>query len=412
MKLLLWPVMGLLTLSLSLNAQQLGRSANRANQSPSKDISDHPTVKWQFKTGGKIVASPVINGNYLFIGGADSTMYALDRTNGKVLWQFKTKGAINATVACDSTAVFFMSEDGNFYALDMHTGRPQWTFHTGGEHAVDPWDYFLSSATVHKGIVYVGSTDGHIYAFNARTGKLKWKYKTSGAVHASPTVAEDIVLAGSFDGFFYAVNTDGTLRWKFDTMGQKYFPEGEVQFHAVVADSSVYFCSRDFNIYALHLRTGKGLWVFHEPGSWPSVPSLAGKHLLVSTSDSHRAAAFSAASGRFKWEAPIEINAFGSITSTNAYGYMGSLDGKILKMKLDSGQSTTIFQTAASRQEEHRFFDPVSHKLIPDLMARYKDDYIKMYADFLDMGSILSSPWLEEGVLFFGSTDGYVYALQ
>lgn len=412
MKLLLWSVTILVTLSHSLTAQQLGRSPSRANNTSSTDISDKPAIKWQFKTGGKVVSSPVINGHYLFIGAADSCMYALDRDNGKPYWKFKTNGAVNATVACDSTAVFFMSEDGNFYALDMHTGKLQWTFKTKGEHATDPWDYFLSSATVHQGIVYVGSTDGHIYALNARTGKLQWKYLTGGAVHAAPTIAENIILAGSFDGFFYALNTDGSLRWKFDTMGERYFPVGEVQFHAVVADSCVYFCARDYNVYALHLRTGKGLWVYHEPGSWTSVPSLAGKRLLVSTSDTHRALAFGAAYGKLQWQAPVRLNVFSSITSTNDYGYMGSLDGKIQKMSLRTGESVSIFQTAASKQQEARFFNQATSELFPDLMARYKDDYKKMYTDFLDMGSILSTPWLEEGVLFFGSTDGNVYALQ
>jgi outer membrane protein assembly factor BamB len=412
MKLLFWSVITLITVNHSLIAQQLGRTGNRANHTNTADISDKPAIKWQFKTGGKIVSSPVVNGNYLFIGGGDSCMYALDRTNGKQYWKFNTHGAVNATVACDSTAVFFMSEDGNFYALDMHTGKLQWTFKTKGEHATEPWDYFLSSATVHNGIVYVGSTDGHLYALQARTGKLQWKYLTGGAVHAAPTVAENIILAGSYDGYFYALNTDGSLRWKFDTMGERYFPLGEVQFHAVVADSCVYFCSRDYNVYALHLRTGKGLWVYHESGSWTSVPSLAGKQLLVSTSDTHRALAFGASYGALKWKSPVGLNVFSRITSTNAYGYMGCLDGKIHKINLLNGESTAIFQTAAGKQQASRFFNPATSELYPDLMARYKDDYIKMYADFLDMGSILSTPWLEDGVIFFGSMDGNVYALQ
>ncbi|MBS0030782.1 outer membrane protein assembly factor BamB family protein [Chitinophaga sp. 22321] len=412
MKLLSCLIVWFVILQHSITAQQLGRSASRANHTDTKDIADKPAVKWQFKTGGSVVSSPVVNGRYLFIGSADSCMYALDRNSGQQLWKYKTGGAVNATVACDSTAVFFMSEDAHFYALDMHSGKLLWTFTTIGEHAIDPWDYFLSSAAVEKGIVYTGSTDGHIYALQAGTGKLLWKYRTGGAVHAAPTVVENTLLAGSFDGIFYALNTsNGALRWKFDTMGERYFPLGEVQFHAVVADSSVYFCSRDYNVYALHLRTGKGLWVYHEPGSWTSVPGMAGNRLLVSTFDTHRALAFDAY-GNLEWKSPAHLNVFSSIATTNAYGYMGSLGGRLFKMNLRTGESTSIFQTAASKQTEGRFFDSATGELFPDLMARYKNDYIKMYADFLDMGSILSTPWLEDGMLFLGSTDGYVYALQ
>ncbi|SEW49868.1 outer membrane protein assembly factor BamB family protein [Chitinophaga arvensicola] len=412
MKALFWLAIPLMTLHISLSAQQLGRSASRANYHASADIPDKPAVKWQFKTNGKVISSPVINGSHLFIGSTDSCMYALDRTTGTQRWKFKTNGAVNSSVACDSSAIYFLSEDGFLYAVDMNTGQRRWSFKTGGEHATDPWDYFLSSAAINKGVVYVGSTDGHIYAINARTGKLQWKFRTGGAVHAAPTVAKDIILAGSFDGFFYALNPNGSLRWKFNTIGERFFPVGAVQFHAVVADTCVYFCARDYNVYSLDLRTGVGFWVYHEPGSWSCVPSLAGERLLVSTSDSYRALSFDALYGNLQWKSPVHLNVFSSIASTNAYGYMGSLDGKLLKMDLRTGEGVTLFQTAASAKEEHRFFNPDTKALFPDLMARYKDDYIKMYADFLDMGSILSTPWLEEGVLYFGSTDGNVYALQ
>lgn len=399
-------------LSLSLHAQQLGGSVSRTNTTTAADLPDQPAIKWQFKTGGAVVGSPVVSGHILFIGSADSCMYAIDKNSGAPLWKYRTNGPLTATVACDSNAVFFMSGDGYFYALDKLNGRLLWTFKTNGEHATDPWDYYLSSAALHKGVIYVGSTDGHIYALDAHNGKLRWKFRTGGAVHAAPTIAEDIILAGSFDGWFYALNSNGSLRWKFDTMGERYFPLGEVQFHAVVADSSVYFCSRDYNVYALHLRTGKGLWVFHEGGSWTSVPSLAGKRLLVSTSDTHRALAFNASSGGLQWNSPVGLNVFGSITTSANYGYMGCLDGKVHKINLETGESVALFQTAASKAEAHRFYDPATQKLLPDLMERYKGDYIRMYHDFLDMGSILSTPWLETGTLYFGSTDGNVYALQ
>lgn len=411
MKVLFWLAIPLISGSIPLSAQQLGRTAGRANFHPVADIPDQPAVKWQFKTNGKVLSSPVVNGSNLFIGSTDSCMYALDRTTGTQRWKYKTNGAVNSSVACDSSAVYFLSEDGFLHAVDMNTGKRRWSFKTGGEHGTDPWDYFLSSAAIHKGMVYVGSTDGNIYAIHARSGKLQWKFRTGGAVHAAPTVAEDIILAGSFDGFFYALNPDGSLRWKFDTIGERFFPVGEVQFHAVVADSCVYFCARDYNVYSLHLRTGKGLWVYHEPGSWTSVPSMAGERLLVTTSDSRRTLSLDAY-GNLQWTSPGHINVFSSIAATNAYGYMGGLDGKLTKMNLRTGAGVTIFQTAASKKEEHRFFNPDTKALFPDLMARYKDDYIKMYADFLDMGSILSTPWLEDGVVYFGSTDGNVYALQ
>ncbi|WP_160711182.1 PQQ-binding-like beta-propeller repeat protein [Chitinophaga solisilvae] len=392
-------------------AQQLGHTASRANHFNSPDLPDSPAVKWKFRTMGKVVSSPVIHKNILLTGSADSCMYALDKHSGRQLWKFRSGGEITSSVACDSTALYFLSTDGYLYALEIQSGRVLWKFRTRGERRTDAWDYFLSSPTVHKRVVYVGSSDSSIYAVDARNGRLQWEYRTGGPVHASPVVADNMVLAGSYDGYFYALGTDGSLRWKFDTMGGRYFPTGEVQFHAVTIDSTVYFCSRDFNLYALHLRTGKGLWVYHEPGSWTSVPALSGEQLLVSTSDTHRALSFDE-NGILQWKSEVRLNAFGAIASTGHYGYMGSLDGRMHKINLRTGHTVTIFTTLASRLQGPRFFDSATGALHRDLMARYNNDFIRMYGDFLDMGSILSSPWLDNGVLYFGSTDGFIYALE
>ena len=45
-------------------------------------------------------------------------------------------------------------------------------------------------------------------------------------------------------------------------------------------------------------------------------------------------------------------------------------------------------------------------------MERYNNDFIKIYNDFFRLGSILSTPWIEDGILYFGSSDGSVYALE
>jgi len=41
----------------------------------------------------------------------------------------------------------------------------------------------------------------------------------------------------------------------------------------------------------------------------------------------------------------------------------------------------------------------------------FQDMYIDLYR-FVSIGGILSSPTVDRGVVYFGSLDGYVYALQ
>ncbi len=394
----------------NMYGQQFCRTADRQNFTSTKDLSVNPKIKWRFLTGGHVVSSPVLSGNMIIVGSLDNNLYAVDKNNGKQLWKFQTGGPVKSSVAVDNNAVFFISSDGIFYALEVATGKLKWTFKTNGEKIYDEWDYYQSSPCVFNGKVYFGCGDGFIYALDEATGKQEWKFQTGGIVHASPTIAENSLLIGSFDGFFYCLNLDGTLRWKFDTIGEHYFPLGEVQYHAAVMDSTVFFCSRDYNVYALKIRTGTGHWVYHEPGSWTSVPSLSGKRLIVTMSDAHKILCFGKSYGVKLYEKPMALNVFSSATLNDSLAYISCIDGTIHKMNIVTGDIEMIFQNEVSKKNYANIFD-ASGKIRADLIEKYKDDPTPLYHEFLKLGSIFSTPWIEDGILYFGSSDGYIYAL-
>ncbi len=90
---------------------------------------------------------------------------------------------------------------------------------------------------------------------------------------------------GSFDGYFYSLDIGiGTVIWKFNTIGDTYFPKGEIQKPAFVHDGIVYFGSGDYNIYALDIETGTGNWNMKEDvikdylASGAKVFALGGNH--------------------------------------------------------------------------------------------------------------------------------------
>jgi len=51
-------------------------------------------LSWKFSTGAAIHSSPVISGEVIYFGSADSSFYALNKKSGKLSWKFKTKGQI------------------------------------------------------------------------------------------------------------------------------------------------------------------------------------------------------------------------------------------------------------------------------------------------------------------------------
>lgn len=152
-------------------AQQFGRTADRKNFNSSKQVADKPSVKWKFKTNGKVFASPILVNNLVLTGSCDSTLYALDKKSGSLAWKFRAGGEIRSSVASSGNKLFFISTDGIFYALDAGTGKQVWTFQTAGEQFYDTWDYYQSSPAVSNGAVYFGCGDGNIYALDEQTGK-------------------------------------------------------------------------------------------------------------------------------------------------------------------------------------------------------------------------------------------------
>lgn len=375
-------------------------------------VSPAGKVKWRFETKDKVISSVAISGNLAIVGSDDNSLYALDKETGRLVWQVRTNGAISSSPAVQATKTFITSKDGFLYAIETRTGRILWKFETGGERQYDLWDYFLSSPVVFGGMVIFGSGDENVYAIDESTGRLMWAFKTDGIVHATPIVFDNAVFVGSFDGLFYAINLDGSLRWKFDTIGESSFPKGEVQYQAAAEDSTVYFSSRDFNVYALSTRTGKGRWVYHEVGSWTMAVTIAGKHLIVGTSDTHRFIALSKTNGRLRWSADTRLNAYGALASEGTLGYAGSSDGHLLQINLNTGNTEFSFQTANSIQNYGTFFDESNNVKLNELLGKYNNDIQKIYEAVFTLGSILSTPAIDSGTLFFGSTDHFVYAVR
>ncbi|RKO71799.1 hypothetical protein D7322_10350 [Sphingobacterium puteale] len=393
------------------SGQQLGRSADRLNYIAAAEIRSQPTEKWKFQTQGQLYASPVVFKDKVIVGSCDSNLYALDKINGKIIWKYKTGGEIRSTVAIDSGLLYFVCSDGLLYALSTETGQKRWTFATNGERKKDAWDYFHSSPTISEGIVYFGSGDNHIYAINGKTGELSWKFPTGGIVHASPTLTKDRVMIGSFDGYFYCLEKNGKLRWKFKTVGERYFPKGEIQFHAITADSSVYFGARDFNVYALNVNDGTGYWIYHQPGSWTGVPSLSGEKVIVTMSDSYSILALEKIHGTKLAEPAVTLNTFSSAAVAGSNAFFGSLDGIVYKFDVAKGTTMPIFQTESSKRNRHLFVDGKG-KLRADLQRKYADDINRLFTDYLQMGSIFSTIWIEQRTLYFGAADGAVYAIE
>jgi eukaryotic-like serine/threonine-protein kinase len=390
------------------------------------------SLKWKFQTGGPVVSSPAVLDGTVFIGSADKNVYALDTATGKLRWKFDAHADVNSSPAVGKGIVYVLSLDGNLYAVDAKTGTQRWSFATEGERRFaarslfgmmprgefmpDPWDLFVSSPVVANGTVFFGSGDGHIYALDADTGKLRWKFKTGDVVHSSPAVSDGVVYFGSWDSYFYALSAaDGSVVWKYKTGEDldSHLMTG-IQGSPAIADGTVYFGCRDANLYALDAKTGSLKWKYATSGSWVvSSPAVSDDVVYFATSDSDKFIALDARTGRLLYDLPTHIYAFSSVAIAGSHAYFGTFDGKLHDIDLKRRTQTGEFATPGYRKYGGTYL-----KSNGDLNQEevWKGDTVEdqigdLHGKVFSMGSILSSPAVEKGIVYVASVDGSVYAL-
>ncbi len=388
-------------------------------------------VKWRFRTKGRIFSSPTVAGGNVYIGSTDGTMYAVRAADGTQVWSFAAKGPVNSTPAVANGLVFFSSVDGNVYALDAATGAQKWSFKTGGErrfvapgiHGIipqaelmpDPYDLFLSSPAIAQGTVYVGSGDHNVYALDAQTGRLRWKFTTGNVVHASPAVSRGVVYIGSWDRYFYALDArSGAVRWKFLTGNDTtIFNQIGIAGSATVAGGTVYFGCRDSHLYALNAATGALRWVHDDHGSWViGTPAAAGDAVVFTTSDEKKFYVVDAATGRDRFSVPYAMFAYSSPSIAGGVAFFGSFDGRLYGVKVENGKIVARFATDGSIRnlpahlDARGDIDPRTFSFGPTL-----DGVIVGLNAVYDLGSIVGSPSIADGVLYIGAADGVLYAV-
>jgi outer membrane protein assembly factor BamB len=389
-------------------------------------------VKWKFATGERIVSSPVFADGSVFFGSDDGRVYAVDGASGVQRWMFATKGPVPSTPAVSGGRVYVASYDGVFYALDAGTGRVKWKFATEGErrfeakgiHGLqprnqtipDPFDVFLSSPVVAHGTVYFGSGDGNVYALDATSGELRWKFTTGNVVHASPAYAAGTIFVGSWDSYLYAIDAaTGKEKWRYHG-GEDPQIHNQVGFQSspAVVDGVVYTGCRDSQVYAIDAATGKEKWKFGNGGSWVnSTPAVVNGKVVFATADSSLMHIVDAAAGKSLVRQSTKAYVFSSPSVADGVIYLGILNGTLEARDLNTGEVLWSFETEASLQNRNWTLT-ADRKFNSAMMftSSWREAPIIALEMQNSVGPFYSSPLIANGVVYVGSGDGYLYAIE
>ena len=390
-------------------------------------------LKWSFKTEGPIFSSPAIADGVIYLGSGDGFIYAIDQKNGTQKWKLKTAAPIPSSPAVTNGVVYFTNYSG-LYAVLAETGKLKWKFpaeatdkrfEAKGIHGTspknqlmpDPFDTFLSSPSVFNGRVYFGSGEGGVYAIDAETGQVVWKFATGDVVHASPAIANGIVYIGSFDSNLYALDAEtGQEKWRFKS-GEDPVDHNQVGFQSspAVVDGVVYVGCRDAHVYAIDAMTGRKKWDYYTKKSWViGTPAVRDGVVYVGTSDSRLFHGIDAKTGRLKFTFNVKAPIFSSAALAGDLAYVGDHSGRLYAINTKTGKSVWEFQTEGSKSDPLKVLNPDGSWNVASF-SPFFNDFLDMYVNFyktMTVGGILSSPVVSDGTVYFGATDGILYAVQ
>ncbi len=330
---------------------------------------------------------------------------------GNLMWKFYTgSDRIRSTPTIANGIVYIGSNANRFYALNASSGEQIWS--------VGVTSSMESSAAVAYGIVYVGilwnQQNGYVCAFNASNGASIWRFATDSGIESSPTVVDGIVYIGSYLGYVYALDAyTGALKWSYSTGGPTYSSP-------TIVNGVLYIGSENGKVCALNSSTGALKWAWQTSSAVYASPAVIDNSVYV-CSDAGGVFALNANNGQQIWSAYCGSGTDHTDTSpavANGLVYVNARNG-IYAFNAANGDQVWFFTSPYCTRQLTGYM--YSSPAVAGNIVYYGsvDSYVfalnaytgSMVWAYRTGGFLFSSPTIANGVLFIGSYDGYVYAL-
>lgn len=127
-----------------------------------------------------IDATPVIDGDQLYIAGYDDKLYSVSLDKGEILWRIDGGGYQAVTLAGDK--LFYSTSNGEVWALKKSTGEKIWTYKIP--------DGVGTQVIPYKGSVVFGESQGKLVFLDPSTGSVLGKMEPGRGILSTPQVDE------------------------------------------------------------------------------------------------------------------------------------------------------------------------------------------------------------------------------
>ncbi|WP_089939881.1 outer membrane protein assembly factor BamB family protein [Candidatus Entotheonella palauensis] len=216
------------------------------NSGFTSDTAPYPQrIAWTYRTDKRLLASPAVVENHVYLTTEDGRTVALDRQTGQPVWAYPNGGPSSSTPAVAGNHLIVAMRTGRVVALERHTGERLWQ--------ADFEKSILASPVVVDGTVYLGVGDWRLYALDAATGQQRWALATNDWVVSAVAYADNRIIVSSQKSRIQVVDTDsGRERFLYDTgLGRHIVASVAIQ------GDRAYFGSRYGRVWAIDWRTNR-----------------------------------------------------------------------------------------------------------------------------------------------------------
>jgi outer membrane protein assembly factor BamB len=434
-------------------------SFSRFSEGPAPATTD---ILW--KANVTNIQSYIAAFNGMVFVTTDTSVIALDGNTGRTIWN--TIVPINGTwpVAYKLDEAHMLVES---TCLETQTGRILWTstefcadtgnfnsnnyspeeemFYIKKLSFVQAWDFsdlsslpklawttyvpgggrISSGVTYGDGKVFPGSYQDLQMAIDAKTGNVLWTTRTkTPMIFAGSYYQGKFFRGGSDDNAMYCFDANtGDILWTYNANTNGYFCSG-----TAVAYGMVYEPNKDGYIYAININNGSLVWKYKGPGTmiFPGMPTVADGKVYVTSGQyasygdeigESEFACLDAFTGQPIWK--LQIEAFAPRESVAiAYGNLYLIPADVTKA-VDSitgseyepkGEIWAI--GPSSKQQDKGAWPMFRHDAQRSSIGQVGPSNLSLLWKFPTNGAVTSSPSVVDNIVYFGSQDKNIYAVN
>ncbi len=177
-----------------------------------------------------------------------------------------------------------------------------------------------------------------MYALDRSSGALRWQQEVGAEIYSSPALSDDTLYFGSRDGNLWALDAEsGSVDWRYP-MG------APVDCAPVIVAGVAYFGSDSNRLVALDLETRQPLWQFETAGDIKATPLIYRDVIIVGSQDRHIYCLDH--QGRQKWSKTVAERAFFAAPTGERKKVIYGCGKEVIARDIYTGRRLWRFKTA------------------------------------------------------------------